>query len=133
TPLSPPPCDPQQSSPPCPTATPTPIPCNPSPGSGPNSPPCPTPTPCNPSVYSWLCPVQPVAGGELYIGTPEIVGGKIRVPINTTLSPNTFMGFNVDLVFDGTFGSVVSPATDAVIGEVFDALPGGSFCARLPN
>ncbi len=150
-PLSPPP----NASPPC---GPTPFPCNPSPGAGLMSPPCafvpppsppicapnqtsppcvpPSPPPCDPNVPSPPCaPVSPPPGptsigGQIYIGAPELIGGKIRVPVNTTSAQDRFSGFNVSLVFDGTFASVANLNTDVAIGSAFEALGGGTFCVR---
>ena len=88
TPISPPICFPGQTSPPC-----TPL----------------SPPECDPNVQTTppmraTEPTSAAANGGTrrpdYIGTPELVDGKIRVPVNTTESTDPYSGFNIHLLFN---------------------------------
>jgi hypothetical protein len=138
-PVSPPP----DTSPPC---GPTPFPCNPSPGADFNSPPCATPTPISPpacGLESPPCwPFSPPSapsppppppttgsGGEIYIGTPYFVDGKIRVPVNTTASQDAFAGFNVQLAFSDELAVFSNSIDDFASGGALEASGLTTFCA----
>jgi hypothetical protein len=69
-------------------------------------------------------------GGQIYIGTPELIGGRIHVPVNTTASTDPFVGFNAHLVWDGTLASIVDIPTGAAAGDAFGAA--ALFCVRTP-
>ncbi len=109
TPLSPPPCDPKRVSAPCPTATPTPFPCNPN---VPSTPPCAPPPPPTNGI-----------GGRIFIGTPELINGKLRVPVNTTASQDPYFGFNAHLVWDGALAGAASPIAETTTSSVFGSAP----------
>ena len=113
TPISPPICFPGQTSPPCTPLSP--------PECDPNvqtTPPCAPPSPPPPPPTGGI-------GGQIYIGTPELIDGKIRVPVNTTESTRPVLsGFNIHLVFDRR------SLANAVAIRPAEVSPPGVFCAR---
>ncbi len=114
---------------------PPPFTCNPSPGIGDvNSPPCVIVTPisppiCAPNQTSPPCtPLSPPpapppptggTGGQIYIGTPELINGKLRVPVNTTASTDPYRGFNAYLTWSGAIAVPSSPLAETTTSSVF--------------
>jgi hypothetical protein len=106
-------------SPPCGQPEPTPPPCLLSPPAV--SPPCGQPEPTPTSAPA------PGIGGEIFIGTPSFVNGKIVVPVYTTTTTSAYSAFAAHLGFDGSLLSFATP-TDFASGGALETSGASTFC-----